>query len=58
MSHNVINIANAIDHKISELEKMRALIKERATTKAKAISEYDKAMAKTIFNQDTCTPAH
>jgi len=46
MEHNVINIANAIDHKIKQLEIMRAEIKGRATSKATAISEYDKALTK------------
>ena len=49
MNHNVINVANAIDHKIKQLEQMRAAIKQRATDKAMAISEYDKALAKSIL---------
>ena len=49
MNHNIINVANAIDDKIQQLEKMRAEIRSRTVDKAKAISEYDKALAKSIF---------
>jgi len=49
MEHNVMNVANAIDFKISQLEQMRGAIKQRATDKAKAISEYDKVLAKHII---------
>ncbi len=51
MNHTVMNVANAIDHKIQQLEQMRGEIKGRATNKAKAISEYDKALAKQILIQ-------
>ena len=49
MEHNVINIANAIDHKIKQLEIMRAEIKGRAIAKAEAISNYDRSLTKHII---------
>ncbi len=49
MEHNVINIADAIEHKIYELEDMRGKISKLVEDKAKAISQYDKAMAREIF---------
>lgn len=49
MEHNVVNIADAIEHKIYELEKMRKDINQLVINKANAISGYDKAMAREIF---------
>lgn len=49
MAHNVINVANAIEFKIKQLEELRRKIEGSATEKARAISEYDKAIAKQVF---------
>ena len=58
MKHDVINIANAIDEKIQQLEIMRSEIKNRTENKAKAISEYDKALALEIVRlRDEGTPS-
>jgi hypothetical protein len=49
MNHNVISIAKTIEFKINQLEEMRVQIRARAENKATAISNYDKALAKSIF---------
>jgi hypothetical protein len=46
---DLITVSNEIKKKIDELDKMRALIRERGEAKAQTISEYDKAIAKTII---------
>jgi predicted nucleic acid-binding Zn-ribbon protein len=47
--NDLIKISNSIQTKIHELEKGRAIIKDRATDKAEAISEYEKAISLTIL---------
>ena len=57
MNHNVMNVANAIDHKIKQLEQMRGEIKKRTEDKATAISEYDKALSiRIVMLRENGTP--
>jgi hypothetical protein len=49
MNMDLITVSNEIKKKIDELDKMRALIRERGEAKAQSIAEYEKAIAKTII---------
>ena len=46
---DLITVSNEIKKKIDELDKMRALIRDRGEAKAQSIAEYEKAIAKTII---------
>jgi len=49
--NDVIKIAHLIKSKVELLERMRGEIRDRAETKALAISEYDKALSITILKE-------
>ena len=54
---DIIEISNEIQKKIKLLEKSREIIRERANDKAKAISDYDRALALAIVklrNDKSC----
>jgi len=46
---DTINVANAIEDKIHELDKAKLLLKERGDHKAESSANYDKAIAVTLI---------
>lgn len=53
----VYELAIALQNKVKLLEKGRQILKERAEAKAKAISEYDKALGLSILELKESHPA-